>query len=369
MVDIEKRLEQTKAKLLLEQPYFGSIASTLKPKLNENIQTFASTPEFFEYNDDYIDCLNDNELSFLLTNSAMHQAFGYENRKEGRMDWLWVMAQDYAINSLLVNNGLELPDALLYDEKFDTLSTEAIYQILENEIDDEKHTPKDVENIRYEKMPDVNEYDQNPTDIKDTHEQILNKSKALGDIPLGLDILVPKLAQSTISWSEELYTVIENAVKFDYSLSTPNKRYLSLGVALPSLSGTKVKLIIAIDSSGSIDDILLSKFLSEVDSIINSFENYEIDLLITDAVVQEHHILYPGDELEYKIKGGGGTNFEETFNYIDENIDENIDGVTLMLYFTDGLGKFPLDEPMYDVVWVAPNEEITFPFGRVITIK
>ena len=27
---------------------------------------------------------------------------------------------------------------------------------------------------------------------------------------------------------------------------------------------------------------------------MNSFENFEIDLLIADAKVQEHHILYPG---------------------------------------------------------------------------
>ena len=362
MINIKKRIEQTKAKLLIEQPYFGTVASALKPKLNKDIQTFASTPEFFEYNDDYIECLSEEELSFLLTNAAMHQAFGYEDRKDGRMDWLWIMAQDYAINSLLINNGLELPDALLYDERFDTLSSEAIYKILEDEIDDKKHTPKDVENIRYEKVQNSYEYDQDP--IEDIHKQLLNKAKIQGDLPLGIEILIPKLLESKITWSDELYTVIENAVKFDYILIPPNKRYLSLGVALPSLSGSKVKLIIAIDSSGSIDNDLLSQFLAEVESIMNSFENFEIDLLIADAKVQEHHILYPGDELEYTIKGGGGTNFEETFKYIDENID----GVTLMLYFTDGLGKFPEDEPIYDVVWVVPKEEIEFPFGSVICL-
>lgn len=360
---IEKRIEQIKAALLIEQPYFGSVAAAQKPKLNEDIPTYASTPEYFEYNDDFIECLSDEELSFLLTNSAMHQALGYENRKEGRMQWLWTMAQDYAINCLLVNNGLEMPDGLLYDERFDGLSTEAVYKILEDEIDEDKHTPKEVENIRYEKMPDTNEYDQDP--IEDIHEQLLNKAKIQGDIPLGLEILVPSLYEGKISWRDELYTVIENAVKFDYQLLPPNKRYLSLGFALPALSGTKVKLVIVIDSSGSIDAKLLAQFLAEVESIMNSFENFEIDLLIADAKVHEHHILYPGDDIEYSVKGGGGTNFEETFNYVDENID----GVTLFLYFTDGLGKMPKDEPMYDIVWVVPNLDKEFNYGRVISLK
>ena len=123
--------------------------------------------------------------------------------------------------------------------------------------------------------------------------------------------------------------------------------------------------MIAIDSSGSIDGKLLARFLNEVESIMNSFESYEIDLLICDAKVHEHHILYPGDELEYTLKGGGGTNFEETFIYIDENIDR----VNLLLYFTDTFGTFPKDEPPYDVIWVVPNSEVSIPFGQIVTLK
>jgi len=362
MNNCEQRIKQVKANLILEQPYFGSIATLQKAKQNDDIQTFLSTPTSFEYNDEYVECLDDDELSFLLTNSAMHQAFGYDNRKEGRLEWLWIMAQDYTINCLLVNNGLKLPDALLYDERFDTLSTEAIYKILEDEIDEDKHTPKEVENIRYEKMSDTNEYDENPID--DIHEQLLNNAKLQGDLPLGIEILVPKLQTDLLSWEDELYTVIENSVKFDYKLTPPNKRYLSQGIALPSLSGEKIKIVIAVDSSGSIDQNLLTRFLNEVESIMNSFPSFEIDLLIADAKVHEHHILYPGDEIEYTIKGGGGTNFENTFLYVDENIDN----ITLFLYFTDGLGKFPLDEPNYDVVWIMPHEDVSIPFGRKIII-
>jgi predicted metal-dependent peptidase len=369
---IEKRIAQVKAKLLVEQPYFGTLSSTQKSKPNDELKTFASTPEFFEYNDEYIEMLSDEELGFLLTNSAMHQAFSHAQRKEGRQEWLWVMAQDYAINSLLVNNGLEIPPDILYDERFDLMSAEAIYSILESEIDEDKHTPKEVENIRYEKMPQTNEYDQDGLNQEEfqnenrqkLNEQILEKSKQYGDLPLGIEVLVPNILEGQISWQEELYTVIENSVKFDYSLLPPNKRYAHLGIALPSLSGTLVKIVIAIDSSNSIDQTLLGSFLGEVESIMNSFENYEIDLLIADAKVQEHHILYPGDILNYTLKGGGGTNFEATFEYIEENISD----ITLFLYFTDGMGTFPTQEPDYDVIWVMPKDSPDIPFGRSILI-
>lgn len=362
---IETRIKQIKANLLLEQPYFGSVAAMQKTKLNEDIQTFSSSPEYFEYNDEYLEYLDDEELSFVLTNSAMHQALNYSNRKEGRMEWLWTLAQDYAINSLLVNNGLSLPNGLNYDERFDTMSSEAIYKVLEDEIDEDKHTPKDVENIRYEKVPESHEYDEDPIDFEEMNQQLLNKAKLQGDIPLGLEILIPQVTSETISWEDELYTLIENSIKFDYKLTPPNKRYLHQNIALPSLSGSSVRIVIAIDSSGSVDGKLLSRFLNEVESIMNSFESYEIDLLIADAKVHEHHILYPGDELEYSLKGGGGTNFEETFIYVDENIIN----VNLLLYFTDTFGKFPQDEPPYDVIWVTPSEELKVPFGNIIPLK
>ncbi len=363
MNHIEERIEQIKAKLILDQPYFGSIASSLKSKQNDDIPTFSTTPENFEYNDEYIEFISDDQLSFLLTNSAMHQALGYTNRKEGRLDWLWKMSQDYCINSLLVNNGLDIPDGLNYDSSFDGHSAESIYTILENETDEDKHTPQKVDQIKYEKMPQTNDYDTDP--IEDIHEQMISKARLHGDLPLGIEMLIPNINSNFITWEDELYTVIENSVKFDYRLIPPNKRYISQGVALPSLSGEKVKLVIAIDSSGSIDPINLSKFLNEVDSIMNTFENYEIDLLIADAKVHEHHILYPGDSIEYNIKGGGGTNFATTFEYIEDNIDN----ITLMIYFTDGAGTYPDEEPGYDTLWVLTNNQNIPPFGRTILLN
>lgn len=359
--NIQERISRVKASLVIEQPYFGSVASTLKPVLNEDIKTFLSTAKNFEYNDDYINTLGDEELAFVLTNSAMHQVFLHESRIDSRMEWLWVLATDYAINCLLVNNGLELPEHVNYDERFDDMSAEAIYATLENEIDDDKHSPEQVSQIKFEEHQEQ-EIDNNES-IQDMHEQLINKAKLQGDLPLGIEILVPNLFEGKISWEDELYNVIEQSIRFDYRLLPANKRYISQGIALPALSGSKAKIVIAIDSSGSIDGALLSQFLAEVDSIMNTYENFEIDLLVADAKVHEHHILYPGDELSYTLKGGGGTNFENTFEYINENIDE----VNLLLYFTDGFGKFPEDEAFFETVWVL-SDEVEVPFGRTIFI-
>jgi len=40
----------------------------------------------------------------------------------------------------------------------------------------------------------------------------------------------------------------------------------------------------------------------------------------------------------------------------------------VLLYFTDLDGKFPLYEPPYEVLWIAP-QQADVPFGRVIELK
>lgn len=363
MANSEDRLSKVKSKLVVEQPYFGTIATYFTTLLNDDLKSFKSTPETFEYNEDYISSLNDNELAFILTNASMHQILSYEIRQECRTEWLWKLAADYAINSLLINNGLEAPFDINYDRRFDNLSAESIYKILEGEIDEDKHTPEQVSQIEYKSV--IDSIILNTEDNIDLEKFLNNKAKLLGDLPLGLDMLMPRISNTQISWREELFDVIEDSIKFDYRLSPPNKKFISLGFALPSLGVSKIKIVVAIDTSGSIDTSVLSKFLSEVEAIMNTFDNFEIDLITADAKVQEHYVLCPGDELNYSVKGGGGTNFENTFNYVDTNISD----VKLLLYFTDGIGKYPEIEPIYNTLWVLTSKEVTIPFGRQIYIS
>ena len=97
---------------------------------------------------------------------------------------------------------------------------------------------------------------------------------------------------------------------------------------------------------------------------MNTFDNFEIDLLLTDAKVHQHYVLLPGDEIDYNIKGGGGTNFENTYKYIEENITD----LKLVLYFTDGIGKYPEENFSYDTLWILTNKDTKVPFGKFIYI-
>ena len=379
------KISQAKAKLLVDYPYFGTLASRLELVKNENISAFLSDGMRLEYNDEYLESLEISELEFALSNGAMHTVLSHQNRKNSRYGWLWQLATDYAINSMLVQNGLDMPYGVNYDARFEGLYAEEIYEILRDEIKNEEFSDDESDETGFNEDNKRHSNRQNSSgssDKKDENtpkmevenivdeellskinEKLIQDELTRGDLPLGLDRFFDLTFSSKIDWREELRDAIDRFYKDDYRVLPPAKKLLYLGTYLPSLTSNRFKLTIAIDSSGSVDEQLLSSFMSEVNSIMLSISNYEIDIIVADAKVHSHDTFYEGDELLYTLKGGGGTDFRPVFEYIGQNLYDT----SLLLYFTDLDGVFCKEEPLYEVVWVSAKES-DVPYGRVILL-
>jgi predicted metal-dependent peptidase len=59
----------------------------------------------------------------------MHPALQHHVRRSGRDPRRWNEACDYAINPLLLDAGLSLPDGVLVDHRFRGMSAEQIYNL------------------------------------------------------------------------------------------------------------------------------------------------------------------------------------------------------------------------------------------------
>ncbi len=379
------KISQAKAKLLVDYPYFGTLASRLELVKNDNIGAFLSDGLRLEYNDEYLADLEISELEFALSNGAMHTVLSHQNRKNSRYGWLWQLATDYAINAMLVENGLDKPFGVNHDPRFDGLYAEEIYEILKDEIKNEEFSDDESDETGFnEENKRQNNKQNNPQsdDKKDENapkmevenvldeelfsqinEKLLQDEKSRGDLPLGMDRFFEIELTCKLDWREELAHAIDRFYRDDYRVLPPSKKLLYLGTYLPSLTSNRFKLTIAIDSSGSVDEELLGSFMSEIRSIMLSISNYEIDIIVADAAVQSHETFYEGDELSYSLKGGGGTDFRPVFEYIDLHLYD----ISLLLYFTDLDGFFPKQEPLFEVVWISPKER-EIPFGRLIVL-
>jgi len=386
MTQLNSKISQAKAKLLVDYPLFGTIASKIELVLNDDIQAFKSDGIKLEYNSDFIEGLSISEMEFIFANSAMHASLAHESRKNNRSGWLWQMATDLAINDMLVQNGMDRPELAQYRKRFEGMYAEEIYAELKemnSNSFDESSQSSELNGLEESSL--CNDSDQEPLEqnndqqLQEELTQEIQQAQQLfeefanatllaeekkGDLPLHVERFFTLTQDAKIDWREELKYAIDRFYKDDYTLMPPNKKFLHAGIYLPSSTSQRFKLVVAVDSSGSVDDELLNTFLSELNFLMSTIPNYEIDLLVCDDKIQEHKTFYSGDILEVDLKGGGGTDFRPIFTYINENIQDT----QLLLYFTDLDGLFPRDIPNYDVKWIVPKEEKT-PFGEQIILN
>ncbi len=196
--------------------------------------------------------------------------------------------------------------------------------------------------------------------------QALQSSNDQGDIPLGILRFYQKAIRPQLDWQALLQRFIESCNDGDFTWSSPNRRYISQDIYLPSRKEPRIQVLaLAIDASGSVDDKLLSKFCSELESILEAYDA-TLFIMYHDTKVQKHEIYSREDRpLKIFIHGGGGTSYKEIPNYLEK---ENIQP-SCLLWFTDfECNLFP-EEPPYPVLWISTStEKQTLPFGDVIQL-
>lgn len=114
--DIRKRLVKARAAMVMTQPFFASLALRLELKEDPDCATAWTDGKVFAYNPDYIRILPDDKLVGLSAHTVMHPACQHHKRRKGRDPSLWNKACDYAINPILIEAGLALPDGFLYEK-------------------------------------------------------------------------------------------------------------------------------------------------------------------------------------------------------------------------------------------------------------
>src|SRR6201997_3107783 len=129
------RIQKARTSLILDHPFFGSLLFRLKDSECRSIQTMATDGVSLYYNPDFVETLNAATLAGTLAHEVMHPALHHHVRRSGRDPKRWNIACDFAINPLLVDAGLNLPEGVLVDNRFRGMSAEQIYNLLETETE------------------------------------------------------------------------------------------------------------------------------------------------------------------------------------------------------------------------------------------
>jgi len=183
--------------------------------------------------------------------------------------------------------------------------------------------------------------------LKDDIRGIINASQN-SDLTRGMEggnILehIKELTKVIIPWDELLEVAIKNHVIPSFenkSWRNPMKRLRAHGFFLPGIGTDKTasKMVVIIDTSGSIGSDDLSKFLSICrDSLIHFDEvtfiqhDYRLQKITT---VDKDNIDFGINEVS-KFSGRGGTSHTEVFEHIEEEIWKEDNDVGLVIMLTD----------------------------------
>ena len=389
--DVIEKLTTARVGLLLKAPFFGNMATRMQLKdASDWCPTAATNGRDFFYNKDFISKLSVKKLEFLFGHEICHAIFDHFGRLGSRDPMLANIAQDYAVNQILVDEriGEKITEVdICYDPKYRGMAWEEIYDEL---YDKAQKIPMDQllkelgdlldEHIKEgdgagdgdkdgKGKPTISKEDLQK--IKDEIKQAMIQSSAAagaGKTPAGIQRLIKNMTEPKISWRELIRQEIQSIVRNDYSFTRPNRKGWQTGAVLPGMKeATTIDVAIAIDMSGSIGDEDATTFLSEVKGIMDQYEDFKINLWCFDTEIYNHQAITHDnseDLVSYEPAGGGGTDFEVNFEFMKNNDIQP----KKFIMFTDGYpcGSWG-DENYCDTIFIVKgNQQADAPFGQTV---
>ena len=190
------------------------------------------------------------------------------------------------------------------------------------------------------------------------------KGDGAGRLPSEVEELLKMRKKPTISWQREIRQFIGQGARAEKT-TTRSRRNRRWGIIQPGHKRDyKAKILVVLDTSGSMTGDRTDKVLSELYGIYKASPNMELDIVQCDAQIQDV-FKYDGKD-EFKVSGRGGTEMVPGLKYAEEN---KYDGVIML---TDGefWGEDFKSHNRVNSLWViANNESFTSEIGRTVHIR
>lgn len=375
MADAEARLAAARTRLILDRPFLGALVLRLPLKAAGWCRTTASDARVLYYNPSWIESLDGAQVQFALAHEALHCALGHFARRGHRVQRKWDLACDFAVNPLLVDEGLTPPDEALVLDVYRGMAAEEIYPCIDDSNDDSKTLddhPWDGESGGQGDAadgppppPDAQEKEQLRQQWQRHLAAAAQRAREAGKLSGALARLAEAALATQVSWRALLAQYLAQAARDDYTWQRPSRREGEF--IWPSLRSHAGDIHVAIDVSGSVTDADLTDFLGELNALKGTMP-VRITLFACDSQLAPDApwIFEPWDVLRLprQFAGGGGTSFVPVFEWIERHGCRP----DSLVYFTDGEGEFPPVAPDYPVLWLVKGKA-PVPWGRRIALN
>ena len=362
------KIEKAYKKLLIENPFYGLFLLGLSKVIDKSVETacvrkrginceLVINPEYWETQDD-IQQLNliQHEVYHIVFQHMFMTPF-FKNHE------VLNIAADCEVNSYLQNldNTWIIPSMFNAEPK---LGTKTYYDIIMNQTpppppqrggdgngsnglpntkDDHSSWGKEFQECSdAEKQLIQNQIN---SQIKTAAEQTI---KMRGTIPAEMQAIVDELFKPkprVFDWKAYFRRMLGSI--YDINIKKTRRKE---SIRFPGAAGIKhkkkVSILVAVDTSGSVNDEELKDFFSEITYIYKA--GARITILECDAAISANYE-YTG-KWTGKVHSRGGTDFQPVIDYYRKNMKD----YAALVYFTDGECSIPNNVPR-DTIWVITS--------------
>ena len=420
-----RRILLARLRLLSNHGFYGSLLMHLKFGITPEVDTAYTNGYKICFNPKFLDELTDKELDFILMHELLHIVLKHCFRgKQYNNNNLFNIACDIVVNSTILKSCNMVDDFITLKKYGKSIhltpngaegynfTAEEVYKML---LKTPLAKSKDIDEIKkaFDKLKgedgDAQKGDGKPNNestpstiddhsmwdeelvgdnkgyVDEWDERLMNaieaelereKTRGVGDVPLGALRRYRELRESKVNWRVLLNNFLQTEIT-DYSFTPPDRRYDG-DFFLPDFNEEEEKfkeinVFVAIDTSASISDDDITKAFSELKGAFKATDNkIKGWLAFFDARLYELNSFDSIDDvLKLKVYGGGGTSFHAIFDGLKEFKEIVGDKPDMIIIFTDGYADFPKESVRENIptLWLINNLEVTPPWGVIARMK
>lgn len=418
------RLLLARMRILCNHGFYGLLLMHMIYSIDEGCETAYTDGERIAFSPTFLEELSDKELDFVMMHEILHVVLQHCLRGEDKDNERYNIAADIVINSTIMHENDDKASSITLSKYGESMhiapdgkegylyTAEEVYEMLQSkqkDSDSGNEKSKKAGNVaskngRAGKVQQSRKNMDKPVAKRwDDHSQwgkfeedsrlrdvwvknfaecceainVRDKSNNRGTLPMFAQRMLEKLKKPQTDWRTILNDFIQEEI-CDYSFSPPDRRFQDSPFFLPDFNemgknDNVSDILFFIDTSGSISDNDMTTAFSEIKGAIDQYDGKLKGWLgFFDAAIIEPKPFSSFEEfIVIKPAGGGGTDFQIIFEYVDQHMKGKEPNCIIIL--TDGYAPFPKEELANDipVLWLINNQDVTPPWGKVarFTVK
>lgn len=381
-------------------PFLAEFLLRFKYKAKPEIETMGVLVKDnrieLSYAPEFVKELPRSELEGVLFHEILHILNKFHDRIGNRVHNIFNIAQDACINETVVDtsiNGkqLQIPEygvriKKIRDEGYDGEEvSEPVYDFLyekaekfyfvqpgdgasnsgekgdnasSNEGDESKKTLSTTDN--HEGHRPLDEVEKAALEELVSNARTRSFGRMSGN---AISTIKQLISAKKIPWRKKLAMLLSRYINepgniYENTWSKRNRRNLPL----PGIRKQSKRLVISVDTSGSVSDRDLSMFFGQIEKLVKDYSM--LTIIEWDTKVHTAYRYKKNDWRRIKVHGRGGTDIQDLYDYVNTHLKKT----SLLINFTDGYFGWNFQHYGIPTVWALVNNDMRPAFGKTVYI-